>query len=174
MSFEAKRVKAWLVQGLSHRQIAKKLGISEERLVQDYAKELEVARAEARAMVGGYLFQRAMKGDLGAICFFLKTRAGWSETRHREVASEEIESDIDGPPKIFNTNIKLPCNARNGCSKAGPKQRLIAFKEIYEELIAQAKTQGMALEFERPSNVKPIHMWRIYGWHHGEKNERAG
>jgi hypothetical protein len=173
MSSEAKKVKAWLVQGLSHRQIAKKLGISEERLVQDYAKELEAARPEARGMVGGYLFQHAMKGDLGAICHFLKTRAGWSETRHREVASDEIETDIDGPPEIFDMGFKLPCNTRNGCSKAGPKQRLIAFKEIYDELIAEAKNQGIALDFERP-NVEPIHMWHIYSWLHGEKSERDG
>ena len=42
----------------------------------------DVTRAEANAQVKGFLFQAAKKGNVTAIIFWLKTRAGWKESPH--------------------------------------------------------------------------------------------
>jgi hypothetical protein len=171
MKSDAKRVKAWIVQGLSHSQIAKKLGISQIDLQEVYAHELLVARPEARAAVGGHLFKAAVRGHMASICFFLKTRAGWSETRYRE-PNKLQEAEVDaGPPKERLPTIRLPCNTRGGCFKAGPKQTLTAFKAIHAELIAEANRRNMPLDFQRPQNVQVRRVFGLYCWPHGKKED---
>lgn len=54
--------------------------ISDETLRKYFADELELGTQEANAKVAGQLFKAAMDGNLGAICFWLKTRARWRET----------------------------------------------------------------------------------------------
>jgi hypothetical protein len=58
-------------------------GISPVTLRRVFAQELETGRAQAIAQVSETLFQKAIGGDLGACCFFLKCRAGWRESTNR-------------------------------------------------------------------------------------------
>jgi hypothetical protein len=167
---DAKKVKAWLVRGLSYRQISKKLSISEKILEEVYARELQVARAEARAIVGGTLFKNAMRGDLASLFFFLKTRGGWSEKRiHEADAAEPAEDDNTDPPTLLK-NVHHGCNARNGCYKSGPKQRVAAFRDLHTKLIAEATRRNMPLDFERPAEVELAGMRGIYEWPHRKKD----
>jgi hypothetical protein len=173
MKSGAKKIKALVVQGLSRRQIAKKLGLTETELEKTFGHELRSARPEARAMVGGALFRATMKGSLRAICFFLKTRGGWSERRYREPEPPEEEAiEDDPPPEIRKAIVRLPCNTRDGCGKAGPTERLAAFTAIHDQLLAEATKRNIPLDFERPQNVKIPEMRRLYYWSHGAKKER--
>lgn len=54
--------------------------ISTETLRKYFAYEIENGAHEAVTKVAGALFKNAMEGNLGAQCFFLKTRGRWRES----------------------------------------------------------------------------------------------
>lgn len=69
--------------GLTHDQIAKVAGISDETLRKYYKKELESAKSLLNTQVASNLFRIATsteKGAVAAAIFWMKTRAGWRET----------------------------------------------------------------------------------------------
>lgn len=69
--------------GLTHDQIAKIAGISDETLRKYYKKELEAAKSVLNTQVASNLFRIATsteKGAVAAAIFWMKTRAGWRET----------------------------------------------------------------------------------------------
>jgi len=66
--------------GTRQEAICAILGISVPTLLKHYRLELDNARDEANAAVGGALFTKAMLGDTTAMIFWLKTRARWKET----------------------------------------------------------------------------------------------
>ncbi len=67
------------VAGFRHAEIATFLGVSEKTLRKHYAAELRRATVTAVAKVAETLFQKAVNGDVTAMIFWLKTRAGWSD-----------------------------------------------------------------------------------------------
>lgn len=66
--------------GTRQEIIAEILGISVDSLQRHYRKELDLARDQANASVGGALYKKAMSGDTASMIFWLKTRARWRET----------------------------------------------------------------------------------------------
>lgn len=46
-------------------------------------------KARAVADIGGGLLEKARNGDLGAMCFYLKTQAGWRETQKLDHTSSD-------------------------------------------------------------------------------------
>lgn len=66
--------------GTRQEVIAEILGISVDSLQRHYRKELDLARDQANASVGGALYKKAMAGDTASMIFWLKTRARWRET----------------------------------------------------------------------------------------------
>jgi len=64
-------------------------GIDEKTLRRHFRRELEVSSEIANAMIGGVLYNSALKGEPWAVCFWLKCRGGW---RERQV----IEHSADG------------------------------------------------------------------------------
>lgn len=76
-------------------QIAELFGISEATFYRILDRQPEVMRAykRGRAVAAGRvaqtLFRRACDGDLTAAIFYLKTRAGWRETKHLAHSSED-------------------------------------------------------------------------------------
>lgn len=85
-------VKNLVVCGYTREQIARCLGthgISENTLRKHFRRELEVSKAEIDAFATSSLLALMRAGNLGSICFYLKSRAGWQETQaHRFVAED--------------------------------------------------------------------------------------
>lgn len=84
--------------GLTHDQIAKIVGVSDETLRKYYAEELETAVSKMNAQVAQNLFSIATSkapGAVSAACFWMKTRAGW-----REVDRKEITGPNGGPIQV--------------------------------------------------------------------------
>ena len=80
-----KLVRTLAAVGITHEDIAKKIDISSDTLVKYYREELDDGRIDAIAQVGQKLYQNAISGNLSAQMFYLKTRAGWSETNKHEI-----------------------------------------------------------------------------------------
>jgi DNA-binding XRE family transcriptional regulator len=65
--------------GTTQEDIAAILGITRRTLFKYYKRELDLARAQANATIGGMLFNKAKNGDVTSAIFWMKTRAGWRE-----------------------------------------------------------------------------------------------
>lgn len=97
--------------GLTHDQIAKVLGISDETLRKYYGNELETAEALMNAQVAQNLFSIATSkgaGSVAAAIFWMKTRAGW-----RETIKAEVEVKNEPSANLFNF-LELVEKAKNG------------------------------------------------------------
>lgn len=85
--------------GLKQDQIADCLGtrgISRPTLEKYFAHELAIGLSKVSGLAGQGLVKAIQNGEAWAICFWMKTRMGWSErSDHRFV-------DIDGKDRNFN------------------------------------------------------------------------
>lgn len=75
-------VRSMAACGFRHEAIARCLGekgIDDTTMRIHFRRELDTAMDMANAKVANVLFQKAIAGDLGACCFWLKCRAGWKE-----------------------------------------------------------------------------------------------
>jgi len=104
--------------GLTHDQIAKVVGVSDETLRKYYDKELETAAAMMNAQVAQNLFSIATSkasGCVPAAIFWMKTRAGWREVDRRE------HTGPDGGPislKYETIDVKKLDEEERGAFKA--------------------------------------------------------
>lgn len=92
------RVEAWAAVGLAHHHIAKLMPMSTHTLLKHYKNELEIGKAKANAQAGTWLFELCSQKNLGALCFWLKTQAGW-----RESTETVLTGDKSKPVVISNT-----------------------------------------------------------------------
>lgn len=69
--------------GISQREIALEVGISERVMVGLYEEEIARGRAAANAQIGKRLFEKAIGGDTACLIFWAKTRMGWREKEAR-------------------------------------------------------------------------------------------
>lgn len=76
---QRQEVEALAGWGVPHDDIAILVGISKPTLLKRYPKELDFGKARALARVRKNAFVAAFNGEAWAICFILKTQAGWSE-----------------------------------------------------------------------------------------------
>jgi transposase len=90
------QVKTLAAVGIRHEDIASKLGISADTLTKYYKQELDDGRIDANAQVGKSLYEQAKNGNITAMIFWLKTRAGWKETQVQE------HTGPDGTPLVVN------------------------------------------------------------------------
>tara|TARA_R110002033_G_scaffold160274_1_gene196508 strand:- start:505 stop:981 length:477 start_codon:yes stop_codon:yes gene_type:complete len=74
--------------GTRHEDIATLINVSHDTLTKYYKKELDRGRIEANAAVAGTMYSKAMTGDVGAMMFWLKTQAQWSEKNTTELTGE--------------------------------------------------------------------------------------
>ena len=78
--------------GLTHDQIAKIIGISDETLRKYYDKELEISAAMMNAQVAQNLFSIATSKGAGSVAsaiFWMKTRGGWREVERKEITGAD-------------------------------------------------------------------------------------
>ena len=90
--------------GLTHNQIAKIVGISDETLRKYYDKELEVSASMMNAQVAQNLYSIATSKGAGAVAsaiFWMKTRGGW-----REVDRKEITGANGGPVAVASVDLR--------------------------------------------------------------------
>lgn len=92
-----------LASVLSKAQIADYFEVTEKTFRAIEARQPEVStaykkgKAKAIAMVGGNLLSQARAGNVAAMCFYLKTQAGWRETEVVEHSHEPISIEIVNP-----------------------------------------------------------------------------
>lgn len=77
---ERELVKLHATVGTPQSVIADIIGIDDKTLRKHYREELDQSVAQANAVIGGALFNKAKSGDTAAQIFWMKTRAGWKET----------------------------------------------------------------------------------------------
>ncbi len=78
------KVRTWAEIGTARQIIANELGISVPTLTLHYGIELAEAEERGVARVAESLYAKALKGDVTAMTFFLKTRGrklGWAEDK---------------------------------------------------------------------------------------------
>lgn len=78
--YQRKLVRRYIAAGTTREGVAKIIGISLPTLRARYEDELATATDKANGLVAGALFSNAMKGNVTAQIFWLKTRARWSES----------------------------------------------------------------------------------------------
>lgn len=84
-----------LASCLTTEQIADYLGIGKttfyNHMKNNESLSVRYKKGKARTIseIGNNLLTLARQGDLGAICFYLKTRAGWRETSRHEITSPD-------------------------------------------------------------------------------------
>lgn len=70
--------------GVPTQRIAAYVGIAKPTLFKYYSKEIQRAEVAKIQAVSQALFNKAVEGNVTAMCFFLKTRAYWRETNREE------------------------------------------------------------------------------------------
>ena len=70
-------VKDAMASGLTQDDAAMVLGVSTPTLVKYYQQEISSARAAMVTAIGGTLMTSALKGNLAAQMFYLKTQGRW-------------------------------------------------------------------------------------------------
>lgn len=83
-------VRAMAACGMNQESIARCLGtdgIDPKTLRKHFRRELDTSMDMANAQVGQVAYKKAMEGEAWAVCFWLKTRAGWQEKSALEVST---------------------------------------------------------------------------------------
>ncbi len=99
IQIDIKRAEELASLGLTQEQIAGCLGISERTLYnrKRESEELSIAieRGTARGIeqIANALFESALGGNITAMIFFLKTRAGWSEKQYLEYTAKKEDRE---------------------------------------------------------------------------------
>ena len=134
-------VKSMAALGIDHALIAKRVGLTLDQLEAQFSHELKTGPLEMNAFVGASLFQQALSGVVVAQIFWLKTRAGWSETVRREISGPG-----GGPIEIAASNprvrVIMPCNKRNPCPRKTSERSIRILEEILRDLIDKKALPG--------------------------------
>jgi hypothetical protein len=77
---EREQVSMMTAIGIAQPAICQVLKVSEKTLRRACHVEIATGQTQANTQVGGALFQAAVGGNVAAMIFWMKTRAGWKET----------------------------------------------------------------------------------------------
>lgn len=121
------KVESLAAQGLTEEQIGDALGVSRATVTRNkrrddaFAAAIKRGKAKGIALVSSKLMEQVRGGNITAMIFFLKTRAGWSERgdialddENRRLTNEKLRRELagdggDGMHKILSDLIaKLP------------------------------------------------------------------
>lgn len=110
IELDPKRIEELAARGLNEEQIARALGVHWETLqdrkkrFSEFSDALKNGKAKGIAQITNRLFESAEKGEAWAVCFYLKTVAGFhekqtlnntGEIRLRVVYDEDKENESD-------------------------------------------------------------------------------
>jgi hypothetical protein len=91
---------AW---GHTQKQIADALGINVETLKKYFERELLIAKQVAVDAVAQKLYGKALRGNLGAQIFYLKTQGRWREVSTHEITGPDgvpLGAAVDAPKQL--------------------------------------------------------------------------
>ena len=116
-------VQAMTSYGIPEREIAAVIGVSQKTITKYFPEERATGTAKANAQVAQSLFKQAVEGNVGAACFWLKTRAGWREKQDIELTGKDggpvkTETKIDPSGLSDNTLAELMTAKRTDDSSA--------------------------------------------------------
>ena len=101
--------------------------ISRPTLFRIFGKELRDGLPRANVRIAGALYTAAINGDVGAMIFWLKTRANWRETHVIEVTPSPFALDLEKLDEIIDsteTEIRTYRAGGNISSLAAHRKRL--------------------------------------------------
>jgi hypothetical protein len=78
-------VKTMVAAGITSEAICLVIGVSGKTLRKHYRTELTTSAIRATTVVAGSLYRKAIKGNVAAQIFWLKTRGGWKEPERVQV-----------------------------------------------------------------------------------------
>tara|TARA_A100001201_G_scaffold78370_1_gene70281 strand:- start:1270 stop:1734 length:465 start_codon:yes stop_codon:yes gene_type:complete len=96
-----KRAEALAAQGLTVSQIANVLGMGESTLYEkqqefpEFSEAIKRGRDKGVASITNALFTAARGGNLGAMIFYLKNRAGWKDKIETEHTGDGLKVDVN-------------------------------------------------------------------------------
>jgi hypothetical protein len=102
------RVQSLAGRGVRQEDIAKIIGCDAKTLRKHFRNHLDRGMAEANAKVTGFLFDAAEEGSVTAQIFWLKTRAGWRESKEPEDATPGSDAEATAPVVIVPDNGRDP------------------------------------------------------------------
>ncbi len=107
------RVRSFAAVGTKQEEIARVIGCSAKTLRLHFRNELLRGAIEANANVAGKLYQTAITGNVAAMIFWLRARAGWRDSTPRTPSPVDSYSPAQTPRNPHdNTVIILPYNKR--------------------------------------------------------------
>lgn len=121
-------------RGFTQEQIADLLGIPERTLIKRLSEEprlatlIKRAKADTLNLATGKLVQAIRAGQAWAICFYLKTRAGWSE---RVMVGGEIKHTMD---EQFAGAVASAPKYIQDVIKSLPSSELVKIKKQYASM----------------------------------------
>jgi hypothetical protein len=77
---EREQVSMMVALGIPQTAVCAIMGVTDKTLNRVCRYEITTGRAKANITIGEKLFQVAKRGNVAAMIFWLKTRAGWRET----------------------------------------------------------------------------------------------
>lgn len=100
-------VQAMAAAGIEQQVIRTCVGngkIDQKTFAKHFKRELENTRHEVTATAMGKLLEKIKGGDLGAICFWMKCRAGWNEQAAKMILPVRVQDDFD-PKKLSDEDL---------------------------------------------------------------------
>jgi hypothetical protein len=82
------RVQLMAAGGMTQDAIAARMGMTDKTLREHFRRELDFGLGEINTLAVGQLVRQIKTGNMAAICFWLKCRAGWRETDRIEHVGE--------------------------------------------------------------------------------------
>tara|TARA_Y100001937_G_scaffold2595_1_gene3251 strand:- start:2447 stop:2869 length:423 start_codon:yes stop_codon:yes gene_type:complete len=98
-----KKAESLSAQGLTMNQIASVLGIGESTLYEkindypEFSESIKRGKDKGIEQITNALFTSAKEGNLGAMIFFLKNRAGWKDKIETEHTGDGLKIDVKAP-----------------------------------------------------------------------------
>ena len=93
--------------GLSKTDIATFMGIHRHTLVKHYSEEIEMGRIDGTIFAATKLLQRIDEGNVSAIKFYLRYKAGWCEEPKAKTISPRTQAQqiVDEVRKIKEASL---------------------------------------------------------------------
>jgi len=102
--------------GISHVNIGRVLGVSDDTIEIHYREELDTAITMANSAIANTMYQKALSGDNSCMMYWLSRRAGWKETLHHEhtganggpIESRQLPATDDWIEELLGNGAKTP------------------------------------------------------------------
>ncbi len=101
INFDLKQIEDYAAHGLSIKEIAESLGVdpstiyNRKRGSQEFQDAIKRGRARGIHAVANALFDAAINGNVTAMIFYLKSRAGWKDKPEEQAQMPVVINIID-------------------------------------------------------------------------------